>query len=200
MAMEIALRMNALIAPTLNYGVTPAMKAYPGAISITPEAYTPFVTEVLEGLADNHFLNIIVLNGHGGNTNYVKSAADRVSSSHRVRILVVNWWSLADDITKEVFGENGGHAGNNETAYVQAIVPEHIHPERYNKEMATPNAQAGAYYAVPVASSIGLYEEGQGYPTFDPEQAAEYFNKVNIRVAELVEDIIRKWDMAGLYR
>lgn len=200
MAAEIAPRLNALIAPTLNYGITPAMQAFPGAVSITAEAYAPFVSQVLEGLADNHFLNIIVLNGHGGNTDTVKEAATRVSSAKRVRILVVNWWSLADDITKEVFGENGGHAGNNETAYVQAFVPEHIHPERYHKDMATPNAQANAYYAVPVASSIGLYEEGQGYPTFDPDQAALYFKRVNDRVAELVEDIIRKWDLAGLYR
>jgi creatinine amidohydrolase len=200
MASEIAVRLKGLIAPTLNYGVTPAMKAYPGAVSITSDAYAPFITEVLEGLADNHFLNIIVLNGHGGNTNAVMAAADRVSAAKRVRILVVNWWSLADDITKEVFGENGGHAGNNETAYVQAIVPKHIHPERYHKDMASSNAQAGSYYAVPVASSIGLYEEGQGYPTFDPKQAGEYFKKVNDRVAGLVEDIIKKWDRAGLYR
>ena len=200
MAGEIAARLNALIAPTLNYGVTPAMKAYPGAVSITSESYAPFITEVLEGLAENRFINIIVLNGHGGNTNTVKAAADRVSAEKRVRILVVNWWSLADDITKEVFGENGGHAGNNETAYVQAIVPKHIHPERFSRDMATPNAQANSYYAVPVASSIGLYEKGQGYPTFDLEQAGEYYKKVNDRVAELVESIIKKWDLAGLYR
>jgi creatinine amidohydrolase len=199
MAVAIAVRLNSMIAPTLNYGITPAMKAYPGAVSITSETYAPFITQVLEGLADNHFLNIIVLNGHGGNTATVKEAANKVSSAKRVRILVVNWWSLADDITKEVFGENGGHAGNNETAYVQAIVPKHIHPERYSKEMATPNALANSYYAVPVASSIGLYEEGQGYPTFDSKQAEEYFKRVNDRVAALVKDIIKKWDLAGLY-
>ena len=130
MAVAIAARLNALIAPTLNYGVTPAMQAYPGSVSITAETYAPFVAQVMEGLADQRFLNIIVLNGHGGNTDTVKKVATRVSVEKRVRILVINWWSLADDITKEVFGENGGHAGNNETAYVQAVVPDHIHPER----------------------------------------------------------------------
>jgi len=201
MALDIAERTNALIAPTLNYGVTAAMKAFPGAVSISEEAYGPFAEEILRNLADNRFRNIIVLNGHGGNTALLNQAATRVANAKRVRILVVNWWTLADDLTKSVFGENGGHAGNNETAYVQAVVPDHIHPERYSKEMAVPNpSPAGSFMAVPVQSTILLYEKGQGYPTFDPAKAKEYFRKVNDRVAELIQDTIKHWDLAGVYR
>jgi len=200
MARAIAARVDALIAPTLNYGVTEAMKAFPGAVSIPAEAYAAFAEAVLDNLAVNGFRNLVVLNGHGGNTAILNAAATRVANARRVRVLVVNWWTLADDITKAVFKENGGHAGNNETAYVQAIVPEHIHPERYKPEMASPNAPAGAYYAVPVTSSIGLYEKGQGYPTFDAGQAKEYFRRVNDRVAELVLDTIKRWDLAGVHK
>jgi creatinine amidohydrolase len=200
MARDIAERVDALIAPTLNYGMTDAMKAFPGAISIPSEAYGPFAEAVLDNLAANGFQNLIVLNGHGGNTTSLNTVATRVANRNRVRVLVVNWWTLADDITKSVFKENGGHAGNNETAYIQAIVPAHIHPERYKPEMASPIAPTGAYYAVPVTSTILLYEKGQGYPTFDPAQAKEYFRKVNDRVAELVLDTIKKWDLAGVYK
>ena len=152
---DIAERVNALIAPTLNYGVTPAMKAFPGAVSISEETYAPFAEEILGNLADNGFRNIIVLNGH---------------------------------------------AGNNETAYIQAVAPDHIHPERYKRELASPNPPAGAYYAVPVTSTIGLYEKGQGHPTFDSAQAKEYFRKVNDRVAALILDTIKKWDSAGVFK
>jgi creatinine amidohydrolase len=200
MARDIAERVDALIAPTLNYGMTDAMKAFPGSISIPAEAYAPFAEAVLDNLAANGFRNLIVLNGHGGNTTALNTVATRVANRNRVRVLVVNWWTLADDITKSVFKENGGHAGNNETAYIQAIVPAHIHPERYKPAMASPIAPTGAYYAVPVASTILLYEKGQGYPTFDPAQAKEYFRKVNDRVAELVLDTIKKWDLAGVYK
>jgi len=199
MAGAIADRLNALIAPPLNFGVTPGLKAYPGAVSISEAAYAPFVEEILANLADNRFRNVIVLNGHGGNTALVNQAATRVANAKRVRVLVVNWWTLADDITKAVFGENGGHAGNNETAYIQAFLPEHIHPERYSKDMAVPNpSPAGSYLAVPTPATILLYEKGQGYPNFDPAKAKDYFRKVNDRVAELVEDTIRRWDLAGL--
>ncbi len=200
MAREIAGRVNALIAPPLNYGMTDSMKAFPGAVSISAEAYGLFVEDIFRNLAEKGFENIIVLNGHGGNSGALNTAATKVAIRERVRILVVNWWTLADDITKSVFKQNGGHAGNNETAYVQAIVPNHIHPERYNPDMASPNAPAGAYFAVPVTSSIGLYEKGQGYPTFDPAQAREYFQKVNDRVAELILDTVAKWDRAGVYK
>jgi creatinine amidohydrolase len=199
MARDIAARVDALIAPTLNYGMTDAMKAYPGAVSIPGEVYAPFAEAVLDNLAVDGFKNIIVLNGHGGNTTVLNAAATRVANARHVRVLVVNWWTLADDITKAVFKQNGGHAGNNETAYIQAFLPDSIHPERYKPEMASPNAPAGAYYTAPVASTILLYEKGQGYPTFDAGQAKEYFRKVNDRVAELVLDTIRKWDLAGVY-
>jgi creatinine amidohydrolase len=200
MARDIAERTNALIAPTLNYGMTASMKAFPGTVSMPEEIYTPFAEEILRNLADNKFKNIIVLNGHGGNTAALNQAATRVANAKHVRILVVNWWTFVDDVTKSVFGENGGHAGNNETAYVQAVVPEHIHPERYTKEMAAPNAPAGAYFAVPVTVSIGLYEKGQGYPTFKPEQAKEYFRRVNDKVAGLIQDTIRMWNATGVYK
>ncbi|MHB8055009.1 MAG: creatininase family protein [Candidatus Aminicenantales bacterium] len=201
MARAIAERAGALIAPTLNYGMTADMKAYPGAVSISKDAYTAFAGEILENLADDGFQNIIILNGHGGNTVALNEAASQVSNKCRVRIFLVNWWTLVDDITKDVFKQNGGHAGNNETAYTQAIVPQHIHPERYVPEMAAPlAAPAGAFYAHPATTSILLYEQGQGYPTFDPAQAKEYFRRVNDRVVELVLDAIKKWDAAGVYR
>ncbi len=199
MAQQIAARTNALIAPTLPYGITGSMADYPGAFQITEAAYRPFVKQILEGLAKNGFRNIIILNGHGGGqTAVLQSVAAEVSAEKRVRTLVINWWSFASDETKEVFGEDGGHAGVNETAYIQAIDPTLVHPEKYKDDMATAYPIAGTWAAVPFPSSIGLYQKGQGYPKFDQKKADEYFKKVNDKVANLIIETIRKWDMAGL--
>jgi creatinine amidohydrolase len=43
-----------------------------------------------------------------------------------------------------------------------------------------------------------LYTAGQGYPKFDQKKADEYFAKVTDKVAGLISEVIRKWDMAGL--
>ena len=198
-ARRIAPRVNAMIAPVLPYGITGSLEAYPGAFQITEAAYRPFVKQILEGLAKNGFRNIVIINGHGGGQTAVLNAiAAEVSAERKVRTLVVNWWSFASDVTKEVFGEDGGHAGWNETAMIQAIDPTLVYPERYKDSLATPYPAPGTWSAAPFPSSIGLYQTGQGYPKFDQKKADEYFVKVSDKVARLIEETVMKWDMAGL--
>ena len=200
MARALATRTNAMIAPAVPYGITGSMEAYPGAFQITESAYRPYIKQVMEGLAKNGFKNIIVLNGHGGpQTAVLTAVAAEVATEQRVRTLVINWWSFASDVTKEVFGEDGGHAGWNETAYVQAVDRTLVHPERYKDDLATAYPAPGTWAAVPFPSSIGLYQPGQGYPKFDQKKADEYFRRVNDKVAALINDTIAKWDRAGLH-
>jgi len=199
MARALAPRVNAMIAPAVPYGITGSMEAYPGAFQIPEAAYRPYIKAVLEGLAKNGFTNIIILNGHGGpQTAVLTAVAAEVATEKRVRTLVINWWSFASDITKEVFGEDGGHAGWNETAYVQAVDRTLVHPDRYSDKLATAYPAPNTWAAVPFPSSIGLYQPGQGYPKFDQKKADEYFRKVNDKVAKLISETIEKWDLAGL--
>jgi creatinine amidohydrolase len=198
-AQRIARRVNAMIAPTVSYGMTGSLEAYPGAFQITESAYRPFIKQVMEGLAKNGFRNIIILNGHGGpQTAVLNAVAAEVSTERRVRTLVLNWWSFASDVTRQVFGEDGGHAGLNETAFIQAIDPTLVQQKRYKDDLATPYPAPGTWSAAPFPSSIGLYQPGQGYPKFDQKKANEYFEKVTDKVAGLISEVIRKWDMAGL--
>ena len=200
LARKIAREVNAMIAPIIPYGITGSMDAYPGAFSISEAAYRAYARDVMAGLAKNGFRNIIVINGHGGpQTAVLNQLATEIGQEKRVRTLVINWWSYASDVTLSVFGEDGGHAGWNETAFIQAIDPKLVHKERYSDELATPNAAAGTYSAYPAPSSIGLYKEGQGYVKFDQAKADEYFAKVTQKVAKLIIDTRRKWDMAGLF-
>ncbi|HEV7644631.1 MAG TPA: creatininase family protein [Pyrinomonadaceae bacterium] len=198
MARTIAQRTNAMIAPALPYGITGSMADYPGAFQITEAAYRPFVKQILEGLAKNGFKNIIILNGHGGGqTAVLNSVAAEVSAEQKVRTLVINWWSFASDETKEVFGEDGGHAGNNETAFIQAIDPTLVHPEKYTgAEMTTAYPAPGTWTAVPFPSSIGLYQKNQGYPVFDKTKADLYYKKVCDKVAALINEVVGKWNKA----
>ena len=98
-----------------------------------------------------------------------------------------------------VFGEDGGHAGNTETAYMMAIDPQLIQRKRYRgSKMATAIPAPNTWNAYPFPSSILVYKEGEGYPDFDLAKAKSYFTKVNDKVARLIGDTIRKWDSAGL--
>jgi len=199
-ANAIAADVNALVAPHLPYGVTGSMTPYPGAMTIPEEAYRPFVRAIFEGMVKNKFKNIIVINGHGGpQTAILQQVLSDISLQYNVNTLLVNWWALASDVTLEVFGEDGGHAGINETAFVQAVNPKLLHKDLYTgKEMATPNPPAGAWSATPFPSAITLYKEGQGWPKdFSQAKADEYYKKVVAKVRGLVQDTLKKWEMAG---
>ena len=198
-ARAIAKEVNALVAPAIPYGMTGSMDAYPGAFSISEEAYRLYVRDVLRGLAKCGFKTIVIVNGHGGpQTAVLNAVAAEVGAEKKVRTLVVNWWSYCSDVTKEVFGQDGGHAALNETAFIQAIDRSLVHPENYKPEMVTPNALPGTYSAYPSPSSITLYKAGEGFPDFDPKKADEYYAKVNKKVAALVLEMKKKWDLAGL--
>lgn len=192
-------QINALIAPHIPYGVTGAMAPYPGATHIPAEVYVPYVRAVLVGLKRNGFRNIIVVNGHGGPQSQLLFDLTRdFAIEHGVNAMVVNWWSTCAKDAEAVFGNPGGHAGENETAFIQAINPKLVHKELLPKITSTPNAPPATVSATPSPSSIGLYREGTGNPTdFDQKKADEYFRRVNICVAAAVKDTLSKWEKGG---
>jgi creatinine amidohydrolase len=174
LARSIADDVNALIAPHVPYGVTGAMAPYPGALHIPEEVFRAYLRAVLEGMAKNGFRKIVILNGHGGGqTAILEALAREVAFARNVQTLVINWWSAASDLTLQVFGEDGGHAGINETAFIQAINPKLVRRDLYTgADMATANPTPGAWSAVPFPSSISLYKAGQGWPKdFDQKKA-----------------------------
>jgi creatinine amidohydrolase len=199
-ARQIAPRVNALVAPVIPYGVTGTLDAYPGGFTISESAYRPYLSDVLTGLARNGFRNIVVINGHGGpQTAILNDLTESIGRKYRVRTLVINWWDYCSDVTLKVFGEDGGHAGWNETAFIQAIDPKLVHPELYRDSLATPRPAAGAWSAFPFPSPIILYKPGQGYPKFDQAKADQYFKEVVDKMAALVHDTIAKWDQEGIF-
>ena len=200
LARALADDVNALIAPHIPYGVTGAMAPYPGALHVPEEVFKGYVRAVLDGMVKNGFRRIIVLNGHGGGQTALLDALTRdVALATGVQTMVINWWSLCSDVTLEAFGEDGGHAGINETAFVQAVNPKLVHKELYTgQQMATANPAPGAWSATPFPSAITLYKPGQGWPRdFDQKKADDYYKKVVAKVGGLIKDTIKKWNQAG---
>jgi len=184
-------RLNALIAPTLNYGITKSLYRYPGSITIQPRHFVPFVADIFTSLADHGFKYIIVLNGHGGNNDSLKEAAYTVHYERGCYIAVVHWWQLAADFTKTFFGQAGGHAGIDETACMQAIDPALVDPQEYNDKLAY-LIQSGAD-VYPVPGSLLLYAKGEGFPNFDLKQAQAYLPQMAGVVGDFILSVIERW-------
>ncbi|MGD2135458.1 MAG: creatininase family protein [Gemmatimonadales bacterium] len=197
LARRLAPRVNALVAPTIAYGVTVTLDEYPGALGVSATIFETYCYEALRSLADAGFRTIVVLNGHGPNGAPLRRAAERVFRETDARLLVTEWWTMTADLVQEVYGTEGGHAGNNETGAVLAVRPDLVHPERYRgPAMTTPRGEGWTAYPFP--SSIVLYREGEGYPDFDPARARRFFDGVLARLQTVIEDVVRKWEAAGL--
>ena len=187
----IADRVNALIAPTVNYGITKSLYRYPGGFTVKPDTLRLYVRDVLNSLADSHFKNIFIMNGHGGNNTDLKTVATEFHFEKKVNIAVIHWWHLCADLTQEVFGHVGGHAGTDETAMVQAIDPGLVDEASHDPDLAWFFKPGADVYPVP--GSILLYKEGEGQPNFDSEQASLYREKVIDCVGDFAELVLKRW-------
>lgn len=195
-ALGIAERLNALVAPTLNYGITRSLYRYPGGVTINPKTYQLLIGDILNSLADTGFKNIIVMNGHGGNNDVLKTVAYEFHFERKTNIAVIHWWELCREMTDEFFGHAGGHAGTDEAAMVLAIDSTLVDENAYDPELAyTIRSGADVY---PVPGSILLYKEGEGYPEFDIEKARQYYKQVVTAVGDFTEMVLKRWKKFGL--
>jgi len=193
---NIAERIDALVAPVVNYGITRSLYRYNGGSTIKPEHFQAYIRDILESFADNGFDNIILMNGHGGNNNALKSVAYEFHKERSCNIAVVHWWELCGEMTRDFFGHHGGHAGTDETAMVQAIDDKLADKSDYSDDLAWYFRPGADIYPVP--GTILLYKEGEGYPNFDLKQAQEYQQKVFEMVGDFVENILARWKRLGL--
>jgi creatinine amidohydrolase len=193
---DIADRLNALVAPTLNYGITRSLYRFNGGSTIVEDHYREFVRDILNSYADSGFHNFIVMNGHGGNNSALKAVAADFSRERKVNIAVIHWWELCGKMTEQFFGNVGGHAGTDETAMVQAIDPALGGKDRYDPELAYYFRPGADIYPVP--GTILLYKEGEGYPNYDLSQVQEYRAKVAKTVGDFAEMVIARWRKFGL--
>ena len=61
------LKAGVLVAPALNYGVSPYFTAYPGTFTLRLSTFLDTVEDLVRSAYRQGFRRILVLNGHGGN-------------------------------------------------------------------------------------------------------------------------------------
>ncbi len=190
-AENIAERVNALVAPTLPYGVTRSLRRYAGCMTLSAETFSDVINELVASLALSGFQNIVIMNGHGGNNTALKQAAHDGHRDLGVNICVVHWWMLCAEMTEQFFGHVGGHAGTDESAMVQAIDESLAGADSYDPDQAWYFRPGADIYPVP--GTILQYKEGVGSPEYDADKSRKYREKVIESVGEFVEQVLTRW-------
>jgi creatinine amidohydrolase len=191
----IAVRLNALVAPTIPYGVTAHLGALAGGTHVPAPAFTDYSTAVLTALTHQGFRNLIVMNGHGGNTEALKEAARRVHEQTGGFLAVFNWWTECLPFCEEILGTAGGHAGADETAAMLAIAPEQVFPDYWDPSLAFEHRNS--LIAFPEPGSLVFYDGKRSDPLLNAKKAREYWTRVVEHVGEVLEDLVMRWEREG---
>jgi len=79
--------------PTVNYGITPYFKAFPGTVSLRIDTMLAIVRDVLDALFAQGFRRILIVNGHGGNNPVQALASEWMADHPGTSVRFHNWWN-----------------------------------------------------------------------------------------------------------
>jgi len=195
-------RCNALIVPPVNHGYTGTdISQFPGAITVRPEIFEEYMYDILKDLVRTGFKNILIVNGHGGNTEPVKKAMTRLHYETDAHFMIVNWWQVALEATTEAYGtkaQQSGHGDREEAALVMAYDPELVDREMYEK-LGKDNVGAAdpdpGVAMLPIWATTVYPEKGIGYLDFDLEKVKTYTRIKADYIAETFLEAIKRWEM-----
>jgi len=192
---------NALIAPPINYGFTGAsVSQFPGSITVREEIFEQYIYDVLKHLVRSGFKNILIINGHGGNTEPTKRAYTRLNAETGARFMIVDWWQIAWNLAEEVYKQKpiqSGHGDLEEAALVLSYNPDLVDREMYERLGKDNVGRHGAdpgYALMPAWATTRYPEEGAGYLDFDVKKAEEYTKKKADHIAKTFNEAVRRWE------
>jgi creatinine amidohydrolase len=85
-------RSGVLVAPPLNFGVSPYFLTYPGTISLRSSSYLEVVSDVIRSVYGVGFRRLVILNGHGGNSMIRGRLVELANELPGLKTQWYSWW------------------------------------------------------------------------------------------------------------
>lgn len=190
-ANRIAPEIKAFVAPTINYGITHSLLGFAGSLTVSSAAFKAYVLDVMTSMASKGIKRLVVINGHGGQINELKEAAFEVFEKTGIKVAVMHWWVLCEDIVHRIYNTEGGHAAVDETAAIIACAPNSVKKEYYNPTMLYQIKPGLSVYPTP--TPILIYKENSGALDFDSLKANKYFDAVCDKMKDICLDTLAGW-------
>ncbi len=133
-AEEIALRASrltdAVVAPTMPYGYTPAFKGYAGSVSTRAEITRMLAEDIITNLATAGPTHFVFVDNHAGNDPALEVAARAVQARGGVSVGHFYPWRVMTAWGPELFGNDWkavfGHGAEPNTSVMLYLMPEHV--------------------------------------------------------------------------
>jgi creatinine amidohydrolase len=101
-----------LIAPPLNFGVSPYFLKYPGTISLRTTTLLDVAEDIIRAVHQHGFHRVLVLNGHGGNDPVRARFYELVNQLPELHMAWYAWWQAPSiGAIAQKYGLKSYHAG-----------------------------------------------------------------------------------------
>jgi creatinine amidohydrolase len=134
----------AVVFPVYYVGQINEARNQPGVIAYSPDLIWKMLQETCDEISRNGFEKIIIVNGHGGNNDFLKYFCMAQLSQKRNYAIYLfqpktdpNEHKKVEELMKKLPPSTGEHAGAMETSYMLAVRPELV-------KMEDASAQSGA--------------------------------------------------------
>lgn len=121
-----------LVLPMLWTGLSEHHMSFGGTITLDTATFLAMLRCICESIVRHGFRRIVLLNGHGGNENAMRVAADELSPKLDVPIVQFTYWYAAAKVIAPLLDKQSGlqHACEAETSMCMALHPELVANDR----------------------------------------------------------------------
>lgn len=190
-----------VVTPPLAFGSSHHHIPFGGTLSLTSDTFIDVVREVTVGLVKTGFRKIVILNGHGGNSDHVGVAGQDLVNrlGQQATVASCNYW----DLTRAALVEKGliagplvpGHAAHFETSLVMALRPDWVDAEALAKTEDQSKAAGGLDVDLTgaVVQTYGTFQVGPGHTDHPAGATAELGNAMLEVIVEQVAQFYRSF-------
>ncbi len=93
LATAASLQTGVLVAPPLNFGISPYFTTYPGTISLRTSTFLSVLEDMVRGLYAQGFKRMVLVNGHGGNEPARAVLGELANALPGLQTAWYSWWT-----------------------------------------------------------------------------------------------------------
>jgi creatinine amidohydrolase len=87
-----SLQSGVLVAPVVNFGISPYFMDYPGTLSLQASTFLDLVEDLIRSAHHHGFSRILILNGHGGNDPARARLYEVANTIPQLHLAWYSWW------------------------------------------------------------------------------------------------------------
>src|SRR5437016_2311741 len=168
-AVAEGLRPHALVAEGLMAGVSEHHMRHPGTLSLRPGTFLAVLADLIDSVVRAGFKNVLVLNGHGGNTAPVNGTWEQFLRMNPINLHFLSYWDVLTEADAKELLKSGhqlpsdlpGHAQEFETALALAAFPENVRTQMWTDQPdshpSIASAQQGQAFIQRIVERIANY-------------------------------------------